>query len=78
VARGEAEMAIQQVNVSKPVAETDYVGNLPESLHEYIVFAVAITAVSKQQKAAGALIRFVTSPEATPLLEKGLMEPAAG
>ena len=77
VARGEAEMAIQQVNVSKPVAGTDYVGNLPGDLHEYVVFAIAIMAVSKEQEAARALIKFVTSPEAGPLLQKGMMEPAS-
>jgi molybdate transport system substrate-binding protein len=78
VARGEAEMAIQQINVSKPVAGTDYVGDLPGELHEYVVFAIAIMAVSKEQEAARALIKFVTSPEAAPLLQKGMMEPAAG
>ncbi len=78
VARGEAEMAIQQVNVSKPVAGTDYVGNLPADLHEYVVFSIAILAASKEQAAARALISFVTSPHAAPLLQKGLMEPAAG
>ena len=76
MARGEAEMAIQQVNVSKPVAGTDYVGHLPGDLHEYVVFAVAIMAGSKEQEAARELIRFVTSPEAAPLLQKGMMEPA--
>ena len=74
VARGEVEMAIQQLNVSKPVAGTDYVGNLPAALHEYVVFAIAILAVSKQQEVARAFIRFVTSPEARPLLQKGLLE----
>jgi len=78
VARGEVEMAIQQVNVSKPIAGTDYVGDLPGDLHEYVVFPIAIMAVSNQQEAARALIRFVTSPEAEPLLQKGMMEPAAG
>ena len=78
VARGEAEMAIQQVNVSKPVAGTAYVGDLPGDLHEYIVFAVGIVANSNQQEAARELIRFVTSPEAARLLRKGLMEPATG
>jgi molybdate transport system substrate-binding protein len=77
VARGEAEMAIQQLNVSKPVAGTDYVGNLPGDLHEYVVFAIAIMAVSKEQDVARALIKFVTSPEAGPLLQKGMMEPAS-
>ena len=76
VARGETEMAIQQLNVSKPVAGTDYVGNLPGDLHEYVVFAIAILAVSKEREAARALIEFVTSPEAAPLLRKGMMEPA--
>jgi len=77
VARGEAEMAIQQLNVSTPVAGTDYVGNLPGLLHEHVVFAVATMAVSKQQEAARAFIEFVASPAAGPLLRKGMMEPAA-
>jgi molybdate transport system substrate-binding protein len=78
VARGEAEMAIQQMNVSKPVAGTDYVGDLPGDLHDYVVFAIAPLAISREQQAAGALIRFVTSPEAGLLLQKGMMEPVAG
>jgi molybdate transport system substrate-binding protein len=75
VARGEVEMAIQQLNVSMPVAGTEYVGNLPGDLHEYVVFAIAIMSVSQQQEAARALIEFVTAPEAGPLLRKGMMEP---
>lgn len=78
VARGEAQMAIQQVNVSKPVAGTDYVGELPADLHEYVVFAIAIMTDSKKQEPARALIDFVSSPEAAPLLRKGMMEPAEG
>src|SRR4029079_12214006 len=52
VARGESELAIQQLNVSTPVAGTDYVGNLPGDLHEYVVFAVAIMARAKEEDAA--------------------------
>ncbi len=77
VARGEVEMAIQQLNVSTPVAGTDYVGNLPGDLHEYVVFAIAIMEISKEQEAATALIKFVTAPQAGPLLQKGMMEPAS-
>jgi molybdate transport system substrate-binding protein len=76
IARGEVEMAIQQLNVSKPVAGTDYVGDLPGDLHDYVVFAIAILAVSKQQEAAAAFIEFAASPQAVPLLQKGMMEPA--
>lgn len=75
VARGESEIAIQQINVSTPVAGTDYVGNLPGDLHEYVVFAVAIMAVAKEQEAATAFIEFVASPQAGALLQKGMMEP---
>ena len=78
VARGEAEMAIQQVNVSKPVAGTDYVGDLPGDLHEYVVFSIAIAQACREPEAARALIEFVTSPAAVPLLQKGMMEPAEG
>ena len=77
VARGEVEMAIQQLNVSVPVAGTDYVGNLPGDLHEYVVFAIGIMAISKEQEAARAFIEFVSAPEAGPLLQKGMMEPAS-
>ena len=76
VARGESEIAIQQRNVSTPVAGTEYVGNLPSGLHEYVVFAVAIMAVSKEQQAARAFIEFVAAPQAGALLQKGMMEPA--
>jgi len=76
VARGESEMAIQQLNVSTPVAGTDYVGDLPGDLHEYVVFAIAIMAGAKEREAAAAFIEFVASPEAGALLQKGMMEPA--
>ena len=77
VARGEAELAIQQVNVSKPVAGTDYVGDLPGELHEHVVFSIAVLRASAQPKAARALIEFVTSAQAEPLLRKAMMAPAA-
>ena len=70
-------MAIQQLNVSVPVAGTDYVGNLPGDLHEYVVFAIAIMAGAKERAAATAFIEFVTSAQAGPLLRKGMMEPAS-
>lgn len=77
IARGEVEIAIQQINVSKPIVGTDYVGDLPGDLHEYVVFEVAVLAASKELDAAQALIKFVTSAEAAPLLHKAMMEPAS-
>jgi len=42
VAKGEAEIGIQQINVILPVAGADYVGPLPAELQSYVEFAVAL------------------------------------
>jgi ABC-type molybdate transport system substrate-binding protein len=66
VAKGEAEIGMQQINVILPVARADYVGPLPAELHGYVNFAVAVLAVSQQRHAAQALVKFMSSPEAAP------------
>src|SRR5207248_9164478 len=57
VAKGEAELGMQQISVILPVAGIDYVGPLPADLQDYVVFAAALLAVSKQPEAATAMIR---------------------
>ena len=56
-------------------AGTEYLGPLPPDLIEYGRFGVAVRNVSKNQNEARALIAFMTSPEAAPLLRKTAMEP---
>jgi molybdate transport system substrate-binding protein len=75
VAKGEAEIGMQQINVILPVAGADYVGPLPAELQRYVDFAVGVLAVSKQRDAAQALVKFMSSPEAAPLIRKSGMEP---
>ena len=75
VADGEVEIGIQQTNVIQPVAGTQYVGPLPPDLIEYGHFGVAVRNVSKNPDVARELIKFMTSPEAAPLLRKTAMEP---
>jgi molybdate transport system substrate-binding protein len=75
VAKGEAEIGMQQINVILPIAGIDYVGPLPSDLQDYVVFAAAVLAVSKQPEAATAMIRFMAEPAAAPLIRKGNMEP---
>jgi molybdate transport system substrate-binding protein len=77
VADGDVEIGIQQTNVIQPVAGTTYLGPLPSELIEYGHFGVAVRNVSKNEAAARDLIKFMTSPEAAPLLRKGAMEPPA-
>jgi molybdate transport system substrate-binding protein len=75
VAKGEVEIGMQQINVILPVAGADYVGPLPAELQGYVDFAVGVLAVSKQRDAAQALVKFMSSPEAAPLIRKSGMEP---
>jgi molybdate transport system substrate-binding protein len=75
VARGEAEVGMQQINVIWPVAGAVYVGPLPGELQSYVDFAVGVLAVSKQRDVAQELVKFMSSPEAAPLIRKSGMEP---
>ena len=59
-----------------PVAGADYVGPLPAELQGYVNFAVGVLAVSKERDVAQELVKFMSSPEAAPLIRKSGMEPA--
>ena len=76
IAKGEVEIGMQQINALLPVKGADLVGPLPGELQEYLTFAVGLLTISKQPDAARALIAFMTSPAAEPLLRKSGMEPA--
>ena len=66
---------MQQINVILPVAGADYVGPLPAHLQGYVDFAIGVLAVSKRRDAAQVLVKFMSSPEAAPLIRKSGMEP---
>jgi molybdate transport system substrate-binding protein len=44
-------------------------------LQGYVHFAVGVLAVSKERDAAQELVKFMSSPEAAPLIRKSGMEP---
>jgi len=75
VARGEAEIGFQQVSELLPVAGIDYVGPLPPEIQEITVFAAGIATAARERDAAQALIRYLRSPEAAPLIRRSGMEP---
>ena len=58
------------------VPGTDHVGPLPRFLNKPCPSSVALLTVSKEPDAARAMIRFMISPEAAPLLRKTYVEPA--
>jgi len=74
VARGEAEIGFQQVSEIIHVPGITLVGAIPADVQPMIFYAAALTASAQQPEAGRALIRFLTSPEAAPVITKaGLM-----
>ena len=74
VARGDAELGFQQISELKPVAGIDIVGQLPPEVQKITVFSAGIASVSREPEAGKALIKFLASPAATPVIVNSGME----
>ena len=77
VARGEAEIGFQQVSELLPIDGIDYVGPLPAEVQKITLFSAGVAAISQQQDAARAFIKFLASPSAVPVIVKSGVEPVA-
>jgi molybdate transport system substrate-binding protein len=75
VARGEAEIGFQQLSELLPVPGIDIVGPLPPAVQKITVFSAGVVAGSKNQPAAKALLRYLSSPAAAPVITKTGMQP---
>jgi molybdate transport system substrate-binding protein len=75
VARGEAEIGFQQVSELIRVPGITFVGTIPADLQPMIFFAGALTNTARQPEAATALIRFLASPEAAPVISRAGLTP---
>lgn len=78
VARGEAEIGFQQVSELINVPGTSFVSTIPADVQPPIFFAGALTKNAQQPEAASALLRFLTAPEAAPVLTKAGLLPLSG
>ncbi|MGA7073792.1 extracellular solute-binding protein [Bradyrhizobium sp.] len=78
VAKGEAELGLQQISELKPVHGIDIVGPLPDSLQKVTVFSAGIATGSKEPEAGKALIKFLASPAARETIINSGLEPIAG
>jgi len=77
VARGEVEIALQQINVILPVKGADLGGVLPAELQMYNDFAAGVLAVSKEKDVATAMVKYMGDPANAALVRKSGMEPPA-
>ena len=78
VARGEAEIGFQQVSELLPVPGVDFVGKLPPELQKVTVFSAGVVAGSKVPREARALVAFLASADAAPVLARSGLDPIAG
>jgi molybdate transport system substrate-binding protein len=75
VARGEAEIGFQQVSELIHVPGITFVGTIPAEVQLVTFFAGALTSTVKQPEPAIALIRFLASPQAAPVILKAGLQP---
>ena len=76
-ARGDAEIAFQQVCELLPVPGIELVGPLSADIQKITTFSSAVHTRASQPAAAAELIRFLTAPAAAPVIRKAGMTPAA-
>jgi molybdate transport system substrate-binding protein len=77
VARGESEIGFQQVSELIHVKGVDFVGALPAELQPGFSFAGAVTANAKEPDAGAALLKFLSSTDADPVITKAGLAPVA-
>ena len=75
-ARGEAELAFQQVCELLPVPGIDLVGPLSADVQKITTFSAAVHRNAAHPDSAVALIKYLTAPAAAATIRKAGMEPA--
>ena len=72
VAKGEAEIGIQQISELLPVAGIDIVGPLPPPLQKITIFSGGVLTAAKEASLAAALLAFLSAESPRLLNAKGL------
>ncbi|MCZ7658840.1 MAG: substrate-binding domain-containing protein [Xanthobacteraceae bacterium] len=76
-ARGEVELAVQQLSELAAVDGVDIVGPIPEALQQVTTFSAAVLARAAAPAEAGAIIRYLASAAAAPAMRACGLEPAS-
>jgi molybdate transport system substrate-binding protein len=76
LARGEGEIGFTQISELMSVKGIQYLGPLPAEVQFVTVFSGGLHASAPAPDAARALLRFLSGPDAAPVLRRHGMEPA--
>jgi molybdate transport system substrate-binding protein len=74
-AKGEVEIAVQQISELMAVPGVDIVGPLPPDIEGVTTFAAGLFSGAKEKEAAAALIRLLSAPTSTPIFRAKGLEP---
>jgi molybdate transport system substrate-binding protein len=75
VAKGDAEIGVQQISELLPVPGIEIVGPLPAELQKVTVFSAGIFTGASEPQVAKALVALLTSAAARPVYQRKGMEP---
>ena len=75
VAAGDVEISMTQISEILPYAGAELVGPLPPEIQVYTNFATGVSANSKEPNAAGAWVKFLTTPAAAAVIKAKGLEP---
>jgi molybdate transport system substrate-binding protein len=75
VARGEVDLGFQQVSELLHLKGIQYLGPLPADIQHITVYSAGLHRAAPEPDAAKALLKFLTAPEAGPVIRKTGMEP---
>jgi molybdate transport system substrate-binding protein len=75
VARGGAEIGVQQISELMPVEGIEIVGPLPAALQKITIFSAGVLASARDRKRAQALVAFISAASRPILAGKGLEAP---
>lgn len=76
VARGEADVAMQQLSELRPVPGIDHITPLPPEVQKTSRFSAGVAAWSADQALAREVVRFLASRETAGAIERSGLEPA--
>jgi molybdate transport system substrate-binding protein len=76
VARGEAELGMQQIIAILPVAGAELVGPLPAELQNVIIYAAGVSPRAPDAQAATAFLAFMRGAQAKQLMRAKGLDPA--
>jgi molybdate transport system substrate-binding protein len=77
VVDGEAAIGVHQISEILAIAGATLVGPLPAEIQNYTVYAAGVGTATKHGAAARALVKFLSGPQALPIIRAKGMQPAS-